>query len=111
MTLSSRVPDLIAAHLGPWLRSWLADLGLSIPRIGSWAVHPGGPRIIVSIEESLGLPTGATEVAREILQQYGNMSSPTILFILECLRRRAAPLPCVALGFGPGMVVEAMLFV
>jgi predicted naringenin-chalcone synthase len=110
MTLSTRVPGLIAAHLGPWLKDWLAELGFTIPRIGSWAIHPGGPRILNSIEESLGLARGTAAASRNILHEFGNMSSPTILFILDCLRRRAAPLPCVALGFGPGMVVEGMLF-
>jgi predicted naringenin-chalcone synthase len=110
MTLSTRVPNLIAANLASWLRRWLTDLGLSIPQIASWAIHPGGPRILKSVEETLGLAKGTAAASREILEQYGNMSSPTILFILERLRRQAAPLPCVALGFGPGMVVEAMLF-
>lgn len=54
---------------------------------------------------------GATVLApsREILQQHGNMSSPTLLFILEQLRREKAPTPCVALGFGPGLALEMAL--
>jgi predicted naringenin-chalcone synthase len=110
MTLSTRLPDLIAAHLGPWLVQWLAGLNLTIAEIGSWAIHPGGPRILRCIEESLALDEGATAASRDILHEFGNMSSPTVLFILDCLRHRAAPLPCVALAFGPGMVVEGMLF-
>jgi predicted naringenin-chalcone synthase len=110
MTLSTRVPNLIAAHLGPWLQGWLAALDLTIAQVGSWAIHPGGPRILNVVEEALALGKGTTAASRHILTEFGNMSSPTILFILECLRRRTAPLPCVALGFGPGMVVEGMLF-
>jgi predicted naringenin-chalcone synthase len=111
MTLSTRVPSLIGSHLGPWLAGWLATLGLTIGEVGSWAVHPGGPRILSAVEESLSLPRDALEVSREVLAHYGNMSSPTVLFILERLRAHLAPLPCVALAFGPGLVAEAALFV
>jgi len=45
-----------------------------------------------------------------VFAEYGNMSSPTVLFIVDRLRRRQAPRPCVALGFGPGLVAEAALF-
>lgn len=111
MTLSARVPDLIERHLRPWLTRWLASEGTSIEAIGSWAVHPGGPRILSAVEESLALPREATAVSREVLAQCGNMSSPTVLFILDRLRRSGAPRPCVALAFGPGLVAEAALLV
>jgi predicted naringenin-chalcone synthase len=110
MTLSTRVPNLIAAHLGPWLRDWLAGLGLAMNQVRTWAIHPGGPRILSAIEDALDLARGTAAASRDILQEYGNMSSPTILFIVNRLQRQSAPLPCVALGFGPGMVVEGMLF-
>jgi predicted naringenin-chalcone synthase len=58
----------------------------------------------------LNLPVEATSVSREILAAYGNMSSPTVLFILNRLREMNAPRPCLALGFGPGMFAEAALF-
>jgi predicted naringenin-chalcone synthase len=109
MTLSSRVPDLIGEHLRPWMAAWLASQGLTIEQIGSWAVHPGGPRIVAAVEESLGLPKEATAVSREVLAQCGNMSSPTVLFILDRLRARQAPRPCVTIAFGPGLVAEAAL--
>jgi predicted naringenin-chalcone synthase len=110
MTLSSRVPDLIARHLRPWLESWLGQNRLRLSDIASWAIHPGGPRIVTAVAEALGLADGATAVSRQVLADYGNMSSPTILFILDRLRRRQAPRPCVALGFGPGLAGEAALF-
>jgi predicted naringenin-chalcone synthase len=111
MTLQPQVPDLIEQHLRPWLEDWLAEHGLDMSSIGSWAVHPGGPRILAAVEEALGLPREATEVSREILARHGNMSSPTVLFILERLLRQAARRPCVALGFGPGMFAEGAIFV
>ncbi len=111
MTLSRRVPSLIALHLKPWLESWLADSGLSLADVRSWAIHPGGPKIVSAVEESLALPAEALTPSREVFAEFGNMSSPTVLFILRKLRLANAPRPCVALGFGPGLVAEAALFV
>ncbi len=110
MSLSKKVPGLIAVHLRPWLESWLRSVDTTLADIRSWAIHPGGPRILGAVEESLGLTADQTVVARETFAIHGNMSSPTILFILDRLRRKQAPRPCLALGFGPGLAVEAMLF-
>lgn len=110
MTLSSKVPDLLFAHLKPWLSSWLDELGLTIDDIKSWATHPGGPRILTFVQACLELPNGVHETSRKVLTENGNMSSPTVLFILQQLRAANAPRPCVALGFGPGLTAEAMLF-
>jgi predicted naringenin-chalcone synthase len=111
MTLSRRVPGLIAAHLRPWLESWLRAAGLALADVKSWAVHPGGPKIVSAVEESLQLSADALAPSRSVFADYGNMSSPTVLFIVQRLRERNAPRPCVALGFGPGLVAEAALFV
>ena len=111
MTLHAQVPDLIHRHLRPWLCQWLAKHDLALDSVASWAIHPGGPRILSAIAESLELRPEATAVSREILAQFGNMSSPTVLFIVNRLRQLAAPRPCVALGFGPGMFAEAALLV
>jgi alpha-pyrone synthase len=109
MTLSKKVPELIARHLRPWLESWLGRHGLSVEGIASWAIHPGGPKILSAVEEALALRPEATAVAREVFAQYGNMSSPTVLFILDRLRSRGSERPCVAMGFGPGLMAEAAL--
>lgn len=111
MTLSRRVPNLIAAHLKPWLETWLGDNGLSLAEVRSWAVHPGGPKIVSAVGECLGLSAEALGPSLGVFAANGNMSSPTVLFILEKLRASGAPRPCVALGFGPGLVAEAALFV
>lgn len=110
MTLSKKVPGLIATNLRAWMQSWLAQSGLELTQVASWAIHPGGPRILMAVEEALGLRREQTAIALEVLAEFGNMSSPTVLFILERLRNQGAPRPCVALGFGPGMVAEATLF-
>jgi prepilin-type processing-associated H-X9-DG protein len=109
MGLSPRVPALIAARLAPWLDGWLAARGLDRAAIGSWALHPGGPRLLESVRECLDLPASAIEPSTAVLRECGNMSSATILFILDRLQRAGAPLPCVALAFGPGLCVEAAL--
>jgi predicted naringenin-chalcone synthase len=109
MTLSKKVPSLIAAHLRPWLEQWLADNGVRLEDVVSWAIHPGGPRILEAVVESLRLDQQAARASREVFAAYGNMSSPTVLFILEYLRERGAARPCVALGFGPGLNAEATL--
>jgi predicted naringenin-chalcone synthase len=111
MTLSAEVPQLIRTHLGGWLGDWLKCQGLRVDEVGSWAVHPGGPRILDAVEDALALENGMLDVSRDVLRGHGNMSSPTVLFVLERLRKEGAALPCVALAFGPGLVVEAMLVV
>lgn len=109
MTLSTRVPGLISKNLRPWLEAWLETQGVALREVASWAIHPGGPRVLSAVEEPLGLSSSATEASRTVLTECGNMSSPTVLFILDRLRRRKAPRPCVALGFGPGLMAEAVL--
>ncbi|MFS6827642.1 type III polyketide synthase [Cyanobium sp. ATX-6F1] len=109
MTLSAKVPALIAEHLRPWLQDWLSRQGQSLETIGSWAVHPGGPRILSAVTEALDLAPKLIEPSRSVLKSCGNMSSATILFILERLRQEQAPGPCLAMAFGPGLCVEVAL--
>lgn len=111
MTLSRRVPALIAENLKSWLEPWLSTQRLTLADIGSWAVHPGGPGILDAVGASLNLTPSALAVSRKVLEQCGNMSSPTILFILDSLRRQQAALPCVMLAFGPGLAIEAALVI
>lgn len=110
MTLGREVPDLIQTHLASWMRGWLAPEGLQLEDIQTWAVHPGGPAILGGVRSALGITNEDLEASWEILRRHGNMSSPTILFVLDYLRKKQSPRPCVALGFGPGLAVEAILF-
>lgn len=110
MLLSAEVPGLVGEHLRAWLVEWLAAHGVALEAVGSWAIHPGGPRILRAVEDALGLDAERTRTSREVLREHGNMSSPTVLFVLERLRRAGAARPCVALGFGPGLVAEAALW-
>jgi predicted naringenin-chalcone synthase len=109
MTLSQKVPSLIEQHVGPWMESFLAKEGLAIEDVKSWAIHPGGPRILDACLTALSLPNEQVAASREILAEYGNMSSATILFLLERIQEEAQAGPVVALGFGPGLTMETML--
>jgi predicted naringenin-chalcone synthase len=109
MGLSPQVPDRIGAHLRPWLEGWLAEHQLTLDSIGCWAIHPGGPRILSAVMDTLALDPALLEPSRSVLRDCGNMSSPTLLFILERLRRSDAPGPCLAMAFGPGLCIEVAL--
>lgn len=109
MNISSRLPEVIQDHLCEWLTAWLAENKLSARDVESWAVHPGGPKILEAVESAMEIDPSKIQVSREVLCNYGNMSSATLIFILESLLKRGAPAPCVMLGFGPGLVAEAAL--
>lgn len=107
IVLSPGLPDVVGRHLRDWLGAWLDAQGLALADVGSWAVHPGGPRILTAVEQALALPPHALDASRDVLARCGNMSSPSVLFVLEALRDE--PRPCVALGLGPGPSFEALL--
>jgi predicted naringenin-chalcone synthase len=109
MQLSGRVPAA--------LRAALSGIGVQITRgddplsIDLWAVHPGGRSILDSVEQGLGLSAEALQHSRGILARFGNMSSATVLFVLEQVMRsaRSGQRGC-AMSFGPGVTAETMLF-
>ncbi|MEO1523945.1 MAG: type III polyketide synthase [Planctomycetota bacterium] len=109
MKLTGQVPISIEAHLAEWMSDWLRGHGLSISDVGGWMVHPGGPRILDATEAALALEPSALEASRSILGEYGNMSSPTVLFVLQRTLRAERTGPWVLLAFGPGLVAEAVL--
>lgn len=109
MTLSPTVPELIHKRLPSVLSSWLAEHGMTIQDIDAWAVHPGGPKILEAVEEALELKAGALRASRDVLSRYGNMSSPTLLFVLNELQQQRRTGPTVMLGFGPGLTIECAL--
>jgi predicted naringenin-chalcone synthase len=110
MRLSPRVPDEIGTHLPRLVDAILQRHGLSRSDVRSWAVHPGGPRVLAAVAEALTLPEEALVHSRVVLAEHGNMSSATILFILERLIRAGDQGPCLAIAFGPGLTAELALF-
>jgi alkylresorcinol/alkylpyrone synthase len=109
MRLSPTVPGMLAEHVPPWLSRWLGESDLSISEIGSWAVHPGGPRVLGALCTGLGLDPEAVSISRAVLREHGNMSSATLFYILQRLLDADAPLPILATAFGPGLAGEAVL--
>ncbi|MBL8764777.1 MAG: type III polyketide synthase [Phycisphaerae bacterium] len=111
MSLGPELPETIRARAGPWLGAWLDRAGVGLAGVRAWAVHPGGPRVLAAVGEALTLPRAALAASRQVLAEHGNMSSPTVLFILDRLRREAGgpALPAAMVSFGPGVAAEAML--
>ncbi len=109
MGLSPKVPEVVAKTLKPWLDEWLHAHGTDLNSIQHWAIHPGGPRILQACADALSLHPEQLTVSRHILSRYGNMSSATILFVLEHMRQQRCHGPCVALAFGPGLCAEVAL--
>lgn len=110
MTLSSEVPGIIRRQLRSWVADWLSGHGLTPDHIRGWIVHPGGPHILSACREVLELEAAALEESHAVLAEYGNMSSPTVFFILDRIRHDPTKLPCVMLAFGPGLTIEGALF-
>ncbi|MEZ0275616.1 MAG: type III polyketide synthase [Roseimicrobium sp.] len=111
IVLSSYVPDIIQSSLQPILEDNFRQKDLSLEEIDAWAVHPGGRAILDKVEQSLSLPKSALEVSRNVLRDYGNMSSATVLFVLKEMLEGAgaeSALTC-AIAFGPGLTVETAL--
>ena len=109
MGLSPKVPEAIAKTLQPWLGEWLHARGTNLSKIQHWAIHPGGPRILQACADALSLREDQLVSSRHVLSHYGNMSSATVLFVLEHLRNNHCHGPCVAIAFGPGLCAEVTL--
>jgi predicted naringenin-chalcone synthase len=109
MRLTADVPRHIEESLRPWLSEWLARHDVALDAVDHWVIHPGGPRILDACQTALQLQPQQTALSRAVLNDHGNMSSPTVLFILERLEATAPRGTCVLLGFGPGLMAEACL--
>jgi alkylresorcinol/alkylpyrone synthase len=112
LVLSPALPSLVRERMPDALRTLLEDNGLTLSDISFWVAHPGGPKILDAISESLGLPPDALACSWAIWEECGNVAAATVLFILERLARTAPP-PDRALGimvaFGPGLTCELIL--
>jgi alkylresorcinol/alkylpyrone synthase len=112
IVLSSDVAEVAEIHLRPALDAFLEDFGLSIPDIAYWMSHPGGPKVIEGIEAGLGLPSGALDLSRESLAKVGNISSSSVLMILQETLARRHPEPGeygLLLAMGPAFCAELVL--
>lgn len=112
MTLSSYIPELLEEDFEPLVERALKQAGIQKQNIAYWCIHPGGKRILEAIHKSLGLHNGELATSYEVLKKYGNMSSPTILFVLKDIMQAATVKgnqKIFAAAFGPGLTMETFL--
>ena len=107
MGLSPRVPDVLGRHVGGVVQELLDEAGLRTEDVAGWAVHPGGPRILEVVRDTLGLTEEQMAASRRVLAEHGNCSSATVLLVLEELGDVDGPI--VAMAFGPGLTLYATL--
>jgi predicted naringenin-chalcone synthase len=109
MVLSGRVPGAIESGLHAQAHD-IVD-GASARAIDLWAVHPGGRTVLDAVERALDLDGQALAASRRILRDYGNMSSATVMFVLDdVMRGGARGAKGCAMSFGPGLSAEIMAF-
>ncbi|MDJ1485660.1 type III polyketide synthase [Cytophagaceae bacterium YF14B1] len=113
MTLSAYVPDLIEQGIQVLTENLFRNLTVSLEDISLFAIHPGGKRILEVIEKQLALSPEDNYHAYEILRNYGNMSSPTVLFVLQSIQKTLETSDkgkrILSFAFGPGLTLESML--
>jgi alpha-pyrone synthase len=116
MGLSPQVPDRIGANIARYIDTVLDAYHLSRSDLAFWAVHPGGIQIVKQVQTALDLAQSKLQDSYDVLRDYGNMSSPTILFILKRIFDRLSqdnlskPQLGSAMAFGPGLTIECALF-
>jgi predicted naringenin-chalcone synthase len=117
MGLSSRVPQVLARHLPGYVERLTAAHALAPADLDFWAIHPGGRAIVDKAQAVLGLTDDDVADSLAVLRAYGNMSSPTVLFVLQRVLARHALRPAgappqagLAMAFGPGLTLEGALF-
>lgn len=112
LRLDQTLPDTLAASFNELSRSFLDTHGLRTGDIAHWLFHPGSIKIVDMLADSIGLRSEQTQWAKDVLRDYGNMSSATILFVLERYLRSADFRKgdrAVIAGVGPGLTVELLL--
>ncbi len=113
MRLSDCVPDVIERNINHLTTNLLSQLKIDVGDIDFFAVHPGGKKILRVIEECLNIPKEKNQYAHHVLKNYGNMSSPTIIFVLQhivqSLTHEDINKTILSFAFGPGITMESML--
>ncbi|MBO9634103.1 MAG: type III polyketide synthase [Chitinophagaceae bacterium] len=113
MTLSNYIPSLIEEDFEALTGRALQQAGIDHSDIAEWCIHPGGKKILEVISKSLHLPEGALQDSYEVLSQYGNMSSATILFVLKRMMQRLLSQQqeqtIFGAAFGPGLTMETFI--
>jgi len=103
------IPPFIEEELAEAVDVMCGKLGVARDEIDRFCCHPGGVKVIDAIESALQLNQGELNLEREVLRDYGNMSAPTVLFVLERLLERGLPNKVMMTAFGPGFTCAGML--
>jgi alkylresorcinol/alkylpyrone synthase len=103
------IPPFIEAQLAQAVDEMCAQLGVARADISRFCCHPGGVKVIDAIETALDLNQGELNLEREVLRDFGNMSAPTVLFVLERLIERGLPERVMMTAFGPGFTCAGLL--
>ena len=108
MILDAGIPEFLGEELEQLLALIAEKLGLKPETIDHWAVHPGGKKILDTVQRRLKMENDELRSSYEVLRNYGNMSSPTILFVLNEIFNRNPKNGenVLAMGFGPGISIE-----
>ncbi len=112
IVLSRDVPEVVLTNLGRDADEFLAEYGLTREDIGSWVIHTGGPKVLEATEAALGLTDGALDASWTCLRKTGNLSSASVLFVLEEVMKNARPDPGtwgILAAMGPGFCSELLL--
>jgi alkylresorcinol/alkylpyrone synthase len=102
------IPPFARRRLGPALIAILERQGLGLEDVGRFLCHPGGAKVIEALEGALSLNQGALDHEREVLAAHGNMSAPTVLYVLDRARRAGLPERSVVTALGPGFTASAV---
>lgn len=103
------IPPFVEENMAPAVDEMLASLGRTRDDVDRFCCHPGGVKVIDAIETALDLPQGELNLEREVLSDYGNMSAPTVLFVLERLIERGLPKRVMLTAFGPGFTGAGLM--
>jgi alkylresorcinol/alkylpyrone synthase len=103
------IPPFVEAELAVAIDEICRDLGVARAGIDRFCCHPGGVKVIDAIEAALALPPGNLDLERAVLRDHGNMSAPTVLFVLDRLLRRGLPERVLMTAFGPGFTCAGAL--
>jgi alkylresorcinol/alkylpyrone synthase len=102
------IPPFVEENMSTGVRRILESSGQDRASIDRFTCHPGGAKVIAALESSLALPEGTLDHERAVLRDYGNMSAPTVLFVLERLLAAGAPDRTVLLALGPGFTTSGL---
>lgn len=112
MILDAKVPDFIGDEVNDIVLKASKKFNITADQIDNWAIHPGGKKILDTIKKQMQLNNTDLKYSYKILDEYGNMSSPTILFVLNEIMKAGLESKenIFSIGFGPGLSIETALF-